>query len=87
MTFFNNFIILYHISINIILYYISINIILYFIYITLHYIILYYIWPGRVLLGEVRFDFARLVFHALLDVAGMAEWLTRFVSSTQNPKH
>ena len=27
-----------------------------------------------------------LVFYAFWDVGGMAEWLTRFVSKTQNPK-
>ena len=37
-----------------------------------------------VLPGEVRF--AGPAFYAFWDVGWLAEWLTRFVSKTQNPK-
>jgi hypothetical protein len=53
-----------------------------------------YIWYNLtartgVLPGEVRFDCSGSVLLAFWDVGGMAKWLTRFVSNTQetlNPK-
>ena len=39
-----------------------------------------------VLPGEACFDSARPAVYAFWDVIGLPNWLTRFVSKTQNPE-